>query len=296
MIKLAYNKEKPWLVFEIDKVIREQFVGGIVEYYLGSLTDTSTDPDTTVDNYKVQVAAFESNWAVVPVDLGSTGDINNQSKTVDAATTDVTVKPDTGYTGLSKVKVNAVTSSIDPNIAAGNIKDGVTILGVTGSYVKPDEPNLVAGNIKKGATIYGITGTFESFDVAFKTFDLSGVIGLKLCGAEINPDYWQVKTGYEGVWEPKDPSTISIVLDEDVTASNWGYDTINDHFIFDATEVTALVTKYGPYLTGCPIVATANAGLFKNGTKLSNSVNMSEVFQTAHEPIWLVDPVNNTNN
>jgi hypothetical protein len=35
---------------------------------------------------------------------------------------------------LRKVTVAAVTAAIDENIAAGNIKDGVTILGVTGTY------------------------------------------------------------------------------------------------------------------------------------------------------------------
>ena len=39
------------------------------------------------------------------------------------------------YEGLyNSVRVNAVTSSIDANIAAGNIKNGVTILGVQGTY------------------------------------------------------------------------------------------------------------------------------------------------------------------
>lgn len=292
MIKLAYNKKEPWLVFEIDKVIREQFVGGIVEYYLGSLTDTSTDPDTTIENYKVQVAAFESDWAVVPVDLGSTGDINNQSKTVDAATEAVTVKPDTGYTGLSKVKINAVTSDIDSNIAAGNIKDGVTILGVTGSYVKPDEPNLVAGNIKKNATIYGVTGTFESFDPAFKTFDYGSMVGLCLCGCDLNPDYWELKSGSESEYVPIDTSNISITLDDDVVVTDWSYSDTQGCFVFSNEQFAPLVAKYDAYLTGCPIVVTANAGLFKNGTKVSNAVNMSEVFQTPHEPLWLAEPIN----
>ena len=39
-----------------------------------------------------------------------------------------------GNIGLSKVTVAAVTAAIDENIVAGNIKNGVTILGVTGSY------------------------------------------------------------------------------------------------------------------------------------------------------------------
>lgn len=39
-----------------------------------------------------------------------------------------------GTDGYSPINVSAVTSSIDANITAGNIKNGVTILGVTGSY------------------------------------------------------------------------------------------------------------------------------------------------------------------
>lgn len=56
------------------------------------------------------------------------------TKTITATTSKQTVKPGTGYNGFSSVTVNAVTAAIDENIVAGNIKSGVTILGVTGSY------------------------------------------------------------------------------------------------------------------------------------------------------------------
>lgn len=62
---------------------------------------------------------------------GST--INNQDKTITPTTSQQVISADQGYTGLGNVTVNAVTSSIDQNIIASNIKDGVTILGVTGS-------------------------------------------------------------------------------------------------------------------------------------------------------------------
>ena len=56
-----------------------------------------------------------------------------QNKTVDPSTSKQTITADTGKT-LGTVTVNAVTAAIDANITAGNIKSGVTILGVTGSY------------------------------------------------------------------------------------------------------------------------------------------------------------------
>ena len=54
------------------------------------------------------------------------------SKTVDPSTNSQTITSDVD--GLSSVIVNAVTSDIDSNISAGNIKNGVTILGVQGTY------------------------------------------------------------------------------------------------------------------------------------------------------------------
>lgn len=69
--------------------------------------------------------------------LGVTGNVEpdkpDQNKTVDPSTSSQTVVADTGYE-LAQVTVNPVTSSIDANITANNIKNGVSILGVTGTY------------------------------------------------------------------------------------------------------------------------------------------------------------------
>lgn len=56
------------------------------------------------------------------------------TKTITATTSSQTVTPGTGYNGFSSVTVNAVTAAIDENIIATNIKSGVTILGVEGTY------------------------------------------------------------------------------------------------------------------------------------------------------------------
>ena len=57
-----------------------------------------------------------------------------EDKTVTPTTSQQTITAGTGYNGLGTVTVNAVTAAIDENIVAGNIKSGVTILGVEGTY------------------------------------------------------------------------------------------------------------------------------------------------------------------
>lgn len=57
-----------------------------------------------------------------------------QDKTVTPSTSEQTITADEGKDGLGTVTVSAVTAAIDANITADNIKDGVTILGVTGTY------------------------------------------------------------------------------------------------------------------------------------------------------------------
>lgn len=59
---------------------------------------------------------------------------NLQSKTVNPSINEQNITPDTNYNGLSNVVVNGVNSSIDSNIQSGNIKDGVSILGVQGNF------------------------------------------------------------------------------------------------------------------------------------------------------------------
>ena len=88
----------------------------------------------------------------IAVLLGGDGDAVTNAEAIDNITAvasalvpdyeDINVTPTTseqeitatsGKT-LRKVTVAAVTAAIDDNITAGNIKDGVTILGVTGTY------------------------------------------------------------------------------------------------------------------------------------------------------------------
>ena len=56
------------------------------------------------------------------------------TKSVDPTTENKTYSPSSSYNGFSSFTVKAVTAAIDANITAGNIKSGVTILGVEGTY------------------------------------------------------------------------------------------------------------------------------------------------------------------
>jgi hypothetical protein len=172
MIKLAFNKAKPNLVFSIDEVVRESIVGGIVEYYKGTLMDTSTVPDTRTEGYKVQVMAFESDWVDVPTDVGGTSEVNNQDKTVDPTTSKQTITPDSGYTGLNKVVVNAAAidtvSPVTPTTSEQTINPGAGKLGIASVTVNAVtaaiDANIIPENIKAGVTILGVEGTYEGDD------------------------------------------------------------------------------------------------------------------------------------
>lgn len=133
--------------------------------------------------------------------LGVTGtyapDPSMSVKYASPTTYQQTIRPDSGYSSMDKVIISAVTSSIDSNIKAANIREGVKILGVTGTMepikgetltISPSisqqtftpgegynaitkvianpvtneiDSNIVASNIKQGITILGVQGTFN---------------------------------------------------------------------------------------------------------------------------------------
>ena len=116
---------------------------------LGTVTvnpyTTATDSSTLTQNGTYVFTPGNADaLSQVTVDVsvaGSGGGVNNQNKSVNPRTSQQTVTADQGYTGLGTVTVNAVTSSIDSNISAGNIKKDVTILGIRGTYDASVEMN-----------------------------------------------------------------------------------------------------------------------------------------------------------
>lgn len=93
-----------------------------------------------------------------------------QSKSVTPTESAQTVKPDSGYDGLSSVSVGAISKTyigssisrqaaqtITPGTADKTIASGKYL---TGTQTIKGDANLVAGNIKSGVSIFGVAGSY----------------------------------------------------------------------------------------------------------------------------------------
>ena len=94
--------------------------------------------------------------------------MNAQAKSVTPTTSPQLITPDENFNALSQVTVEAVDNNIDANILSENIRNGVTILGVTGTVeegIDTSDATALDDDIALGKTAYvdgqKITGTFS---------------------------------------------------------------------------------------------------------------------------------------
>lgn len=189
----------------VDPSVSQQSITADAGYSgLGTVTINAV---TSAIDQNIVANNIKSGITILGVE-GNVIELNATTVNVTPTTSSQTISPEGGYNGFSTVNVDAVTSAIDSNIVASNIKSGVSILGVDGnvtelngtsleviptassqSYV-PSEPNnaftsvsvagdqnLVAGNIVKDVTIFGVTGTYEGSAInnEDRTFSVDGV-------------------------------------------------------------------------------------------------------------------------
>lgn len=126
------------------------------------------DSITTTPSLQSKTATPSTSQQTITADNGydglsqvTVGAIQTETKTATPTTSQQTINATSGKF-MTSVTVGAVTSSIDANITAGNIKSGTTILGVTGSYTGAS------------ATVATTTATVGSSNASSLAFTVSG--------------------------------------------------------------------------------------------------------------------------
>ena len=121
--------DKPDQSKTVTPTTSQQVIRADTGYELAQVTVEGVTSD--IDS-NIQPLNIREGVTILGVEGNLAPDKPDQSKTVNPTTSEQVVMADEGYE-LASVTVTAVTNEIDSNIQAGNIKDGVTILGVTGT-------------------------------------------------------------------------------------------------------------------------------------------------------------------
>lgn len=137
--------------------------------YLNGTQMIKGDSNLTAANIKSGVKIFNVTGSYAGSSSGGNTP-NLQTKTVTPSESTQTVSPDSGYDGLSKVTVNAISSTyigsdVTKKSAATYIPKTTNQSIASGQYLSgtqtiKGDANLVAGNIKSGVSIFGVTGTY----------------------------------------------------------------------------------------------------------------------------------------
>lgn len=227
---------------------------------------------------------------------------NLQDKVVNPSVNEQIINADFGYDGLNNVTINPVTKDIDSDIKPENIKNGVDILGVTGSLEEKKEEEeksvaldmlsgnqiiiptenkvlskvtiekpstLISDNIKNGVDIGGVIGTLKDKTLGTKTITANGTYK----ATDDNLDgYSEVNVETSGV-------DISEYWETTITKSkNRIYNNIKRIPEIDTSNLTSTSYLFANCLSliEVPLIDT------------SNSTNFSNMFQSCESLIEML--------
>ena len=103
------------------------------DHSAGYYNSIQVRPVTSSVDTNIKAENIKSGISILGV-AGSVIELNGHELEVTPSTEQKVIEPEENYNAITRVTVEAVTSSIDPNITPENIKSGVSILGVTGTY------------------------------------------------------------------------------------------------------------------------------------------------------------------
>ena len=262
----------------------------------------------TVSAIQTETKTVTSNGTVTPasgkylkqgtVNVPTSSSPNLQTKSVSPSTSEQTIRPDSGYDGLSSVTVKAMptaalsapTISVDSagkitakveQAAAGYVTTGsksatkqLTTKGaatitpgtsdqtiasgqyLTGAQTFKGDANLVAGNIKSGVSIFGVAGSFEgsgggggSSDnncEAYHITSASAKLNFKTTGTVKVWGYGTATSGYS-------TSVYAFVGDGYYKSASWGGPTKTSASFSIASDGTL---KGLPSMSACNLLVT----------------------------------------
>lgn len=116
--------------------------------FLGDVADAIRTKKGTTET--IPAANFDT-------EIASINTLKGEEVIINPTTSVQVVEPSEGKNAITKATVEAVTSDIDSNIVAENIKSGVTILGVDGTLtagIDTSDATATANDIAKNKTAY----------------------------------------------------------------------------------------------------------------------------------------------
>lgn len=126
-------------------------LGGLFTAIANAIRAKKGTTDTIVaDNFPSEIESISSQPSL-------------QSKTVSPSTADQTITPDSGYDGLSQVVVNAISPTKGAQTYTPTTTDQTISSGrwLTGAQTIKGDANLAASNIKSGVSIFGVSGSYS---------------------------------------------------------------------------------------------------------------------------------------
>ncbi len=168
----------------------------------GYYTSIQIRPVTSTIDTNIKAENIKSNVSILGI-TGNVIELNGHEVQVTPSTEQKIITPEENYNALTKVTIDAVTSEIDSNIQAGNIKKDVNILGVVGTYegLNTDNADATAADLLPNKTAYVkgqlITGSMNQQSTAICTQEVN---------AELLTETDEVKV--EGKWDGAETTYI----------------------------------------------------------------------------------------